>query len=160
MVNKIDELKLQLFDLQRNIAETEQRIESISRRKKELEDSGFTDRNLNDELLSLTSTLHALYNDLTVLNDNEELYWALPAVKSNGVVELRVRSFAFNGDTFNLINTYDICLCSNRKVVGYIDYRGYHSIYSFGDIAYAVDPEFRGNNYSYQFIIISPSSFY
>ena len=101
MVNKIDELKLQLFDLQRNIAETEQRIESISRRKKELEDSGFTDRNLNDELLSLTSTLHALYNDLTVLNDNEELYWALPAVKSNGVVELRVRSFAFNGDTFN-----------------------------------------------------------
>lgn len=79
-----------------------------------------------------------------------ELYYSLPSIKSNGVIELRLQYKDMDKDLCGIKRTYDICLCANKKVIGIIKYSGYHNDKYLGDIGYRIASRFRGNNYSYQ----------
>ena len=95
---------------------------------------------LNSQEFLLRRELHSL---------SERLFWELPPVKSDGVVELRKTIDGRDAVKDDMTGEYSICLANGKEVVGRISYRGYHVSDYLGDIGYAVDPEFRGNNYSY-----------
>ncbi len=84
-----------------------------------------------------------------IVEIEEELFWIMPPVKSNGVIEIRKLIDGIENSQNNLIGYYSICLSGEKKVIGKIEYMGYHTNEFLGDVGFVIDPEYRGNSYAY-----------
>ena len=100
---------------------------------------------INNELYKKESALYERIRELEY-----ELYWILPPIKTNGVVEIRKQ---FNGninDLKSIKGDYSICLANKQLVIGKLSFRGYHCSTSLGDIGCAIERDYRGHGYAYQ----------
>ena len=80
-------------------------------------------------------------------NLETELFFLLPPINSNGIIDLRLRLSDESS------SSYVICLHNTQKIIGNIQYRSYH-VNTIGDIGYAIEEDFRGNNYAYQALVL------
>ena len=68
-------------------------------------------------------------------------------VASSDRIDLRVIGNEICNQYYIFLHGTDIC-------VGKIDYRGYHIQSTLGDIGYEINEEYRGNNYSYEALLL------
>ena len=54
----------------------------------------------------------------------------------------------------DICTKYYIFLHETDICIGEIGYRGYHNESIFGDVGYSIDEEYRGNNYSYEALLL------
>ena len=101
-----------------------------------------------EEETNLYTERNNLYDRLTDLA--KKILWMIPPVKSNGVIEIRKKLNCTFPDPSMVLGDYSICLANTNRVVGTIQYRGYHFHTFLGDVGYNVYPEYRGHNFAYQ----------
>ncbi len=77
---------------------------------------------------------------------NKLLVKVLPPVKTDGVVDLRKKIVTKEDE---IIADYALYLHGTEQLIGEMKYSGYHAGPS-GDIAYSVEPQYRGNHYGYR----------
>ena len=75
---------------------------------------------------------------------NKLLVRELPPIKTDGVVDLRKKIVTKEEE---IISDYDLYLHGTDQLIGNMKYSGYHAGPS-GDIAYSIEPEYRGNHYA------------
>lgn len=83
---------------------------------------------------------------------NQQLILSTPPIKCNANIDLRK-----NDDDDE---HYTIYLHNTTTDIGVITYRGYHTHDYFGDIGYAIDPDFRGHHYAYESLCLLSEKLY
>jgi len=78
------------------------------------------------------------------------MYFSLPPVKGNDFIDLRIIRGSYD---------YSIFLHGTTTHVGNISYRGHHLEY-FGDVGYNIFPEFQGNHYAYEALVLLSEKLY
>lgn len=90
----------------------------------------------------LLETEHSLRHRIFDLQD--ELVFILQPANTNGIIDLRRQ------DEYS----YYICLHDTNNIIGEIQYRGYHFDSLLGDVGYRIEPEYRGNKYAFQALVL------
>ena len=85
-----------------------------------------------------------LFHKITGLK--ELLYWEIPPIKTDGVIDLRKNNMTREKD---IADYYDICLHGTKEVIGSLKYEGYH-FNETGDVRYTVYPPYQGHHYAYR----------
>ncbi len=114
-------------------------------------------RKLQEEIVTLLKVLNTLPRDSEeyrkVLNN---IKIKKEQIKSTKILDTSIREISASNGVIDLIARrftqyhYDICLSGTNEVIGYIEYRGEHCGYFFGDIGYRIEYDYRGNGYAYQ----------
>ncbi len=81
---------------------------------------------------------------------DKKILLAKSPIASNNKIDLRTI-----GD--EICNEYYIYLHGTAICIGKITYRGYHLDSFMGDIGYTIDEKYRGNNYSYEALLLLSS---
>ena len=130
----IEELYNKLKNIEEQIDAIRIKIDTIYDEKLNYVDKG------NQKIKKLLDQERNLWRNKWTVEDKITL--TTPAIKSNGVIDLRTNN--------NYRYSFSIFLHNTSTIIGKIEYRGYHCSDTLGDIGYKIDKIFRGNGYAYQ----------